>query len=160
MQNSRSIIVVFVFSCLLQLSCAVSMAFGASGVDISRFDVCSMFPIAEMEAVMGLPVSKSIQPKPTVSVGEERGCIFYDSKGHFYEITFHPLYKWGIISSITPKSKQLQGIGDGAYLEVKSDSIDMNVLVKDKAVIEVRISEKKQQRKVMELYELARKKLP
>jgi|GEM_PF-2255873 len=160
MKNSRSLILAVVLFCALQPFYAVSLAFGASGVDTSLLNVCSMFSVAELETVMGLPMSKSIKPRPVISVGEERGCIFYDAKGHFYEVTFHPLHQWSIISNITPKSKQLPGVGDGAYLDVKSDAIEMTVLIKDKAVIEVRISEKNQRQKAMELYELARKKLP
>jgi hypothetical protein len=159
MVNSSFLIRTVVFVSALHLLYAVSMTYGASGVDTTKLNVCSMFSIAEMETVMGYPMSKSIEPRPVASVGEERGCTFYDSKGHFYEVTFYPLYQWGIISKITQKSRQLQGVGDGAYLEVKSDSIDMNVLVKDKAVIEIRISEKNQRQKAIELYKLARKKL-
>ena len=76
------------------------------GIDTSKLNVCSMFSVAEMDTAMGYTMSKSIKPRPVAFVGEERGCTFY------------PLYQWGVISKITQKSRQLQGVGDGAYLEV------------------------------------------
>lgn len=130
----------------------------AQGIDLATVDVCQLLPVAEIEAVVGKLREGS--PKETISIDREKGCEYIeDVNGHFYEITVYPLDHWGLVKYTLNEATPLDGVGDGAYTGAYSDAAALEVLVKDCAVIGVRVSDEKQQT-ALALYELARKHLP
>lgn len=128
----------------------------AGPIDLKKIDVCTLIPTPELESVIG-----KIRPpaKPTTSIGEEKGCHFRNDKGRFFEVTIYPLQEWKMVTHTLKDPKPLANVGDGAYTALYSDSLWLEALVKDRAVLAVRVSTKKLE-DATALYQLAVKHLP
>lgn len=71
----------------------------------------------------------------------------------------YPLDHWGLVKYTLNEATPLEGLGDGAYTGAYSDAAVLEVLVKDRAVIGVRVSDESQET-ALTLYEITRKHLP
>ncbi len=136
----------------------VSVETASTGIDLSQVDVCELLPVAEVEAVIGSVRKNST--KPTISFDRERGCKYIEAKhGQFYEVTLYPLDHWGLVKVTLKDAQPVADVGDGAYVGTYSDSIWLQVLVKDRAVVGVRAGDESQA-SALALYQVMLKHLP
>ncbi|MEO1436003.1 MAG: DUF3558 family protein [Bacteroidota bacterium] len=110
------------------------------GLDFSNFDPCGTIPAEAIAAVVG--ELRSEATKRITELAEEKGCQWVNTKGNFFEIIYYPLSEWELADVTTYQAEKIEGIGDGAYLGKYSDAHFIKVLVKDKAMIGVRASNK------------------
>jgi hypothetical protein len=122
---------------------AVSQANGgtggaeAAGIDLTTIDPCTLVPKTELETVFG---ELRGEPKPDVIIGEERGCTYRNMQGNFVDITLYPPTSWNLYKKIQTEITDVVGIGDEAFTTEKSDAVQLWVLLRDRVVVEVRIS--------------------
>jgi hypothetical protein len=129
----------------------------AEGINLAAINVCELVPVAEIESVVG---ALRNAPEETISLDREKGCQYIeDANGQFFEITLYPLDHWGLVKYTLNEAAALEGVGDGAYTGAYSDAAVLEVLVKDRAVVGVRVSDENQQT-ALALYEIALKHLP
>lgn len=106
-------------------------------IDLASLDPCTFVPQAEIAGIFG-----PLKDAGTVdtALGLEKGCTFYNEDGNFVSLTVHPADMWDLRKNLEADTEPVSGLGDEAFGVDKSDAYDLFVLVRDVAMLEVRVS--------------------
>lgn len=125
------------------------------GIDLSQVEVCSLIP-QEMVAKICGPLRES---RETTIIDREKGCLYVNKAGLFFEITYIPLDRWGLVQYTMKEPVPIENVGDGGFQSSYPDALMVRILAKGRAVIEIRSSDDKMDT-ALALYFLALEHLP
>ena len=112
----------------------------SQSLDLSTLDVCAFIPLADVESVWG-----SIKRTSYLLISDhgEKGCVYYNMDGNWVNIIFHQESQYNVAwkreneSSVSSRLKEVSGIGDSAFYMQGFRPVQLWVLVKGKAAIQI-----------------------
>jgi hypothetical protein len=110
-----------------------------AGTDLEGVNACQQIPAEEVSAIVG-PLRED-ETREDVSISGEAGCTYYDQDGHFYDLSFEPLYSWGTVEYALNEAEPVEGLLDGAWQGTyEGGEITVKALVEGELVIGVHLS--------------------
>ncbi len=109
------------------------------GTDLEGVNACQQIPAGEVGAIAG-PLRED-DTREDVSIAGEAGCTYYDQDGHFYDLSYEPLYSWGTVEYALNEAEPVEALLDGAWKGTyEGGEITVKALVKGELVIGVHLS--------------------
>ena len=112
-----------------------------AGRDLSTVDVCSLIPAEAVATAMGeKPATAPTNYDPGF---EGKGCR-YKSGQRYAEVSLLPPDHFRFMRNMTPKERlhPLEGLGDGAYWEDRSDRMELYALKNGDATIWIQFQDR------------------
>jgi len=108
-------------------------------VDLASLKPCGILSREEVEPVFGTVRG---EPREDVSISGEKGCTYRNLKGNFADIVVYEPEKWKLQKVVRKNVNPVEGMGDEAFWARVDNTVELWVLLRDRAVVEVRVSTK------------------